>query len=127
MAAPFDYAGAAQRLRARSAAREAELAARLERARQEAAAIVAMMVRQYQPQRVWQWGSLVHGRGFGEASDIDIAVEGVTDPQRFSAMFAEAEKLVTFDLDLVSLESIDARHSESIRRKGRLVYDRSKP
>jgi predicted nucleotidyltransferase len=127
MAAEFDYAAAARRLRARAAARETELAERLEQARQEARAIVEMIMRQYRPRRVWQWGSLVHGRGFSEASDIDIAVEGVAEPQRFSAMFAEAEKLATFPLDLVPLESIDALHAESIRRKGRLVYDGPKP
>jgi predicted nucleotidyltransferase len=125
--AGFDYAAAARRLQVRSQAHEAELAQRLEQARREAAAVIEMIVSTYAPTRVWQWGSLVHGRGFSEVSDLDIAVEGVTEPQRFFAMFGEAERLTTLPLDLVQIEKIESVHAESILRKGRLVYDRSQP
>ena len=127
MGAGFDYAAAALRLQQREAARAAERAQRLEQARQEAAAVVAMIVSRYEPARIWQWGSLVHGRGFSEVSDIDIAVEGVDEPARFFAMFGDAEKLTTLPLDLVQMDQIEPLHAESIRRKGRLVYDRSQP
>ena len=127
MTAAFDYAAARRRLQAHAAAREQDLAARLAQARQEAAAIIAMIVSTYEPTRIWQWGSLVHGRGFSEVSDLDIAVEGVTEPQRFFAMFADAERLTTRSLDLVQMETIEPLHAESIRRKGRLVYDRFQP
>lgn len=123
----FDCAAAARRLRRRAAARETVLARRLEAARQEATAVIAMIVNKYGPVRVWQWGSLVHGRGFSEVSDIDIAVEGVTEPARFFAMFGDAERLATLPLDLVQVEKIEPLQAESIRRKGRLVYDRSQP
>ena len=127
MGGGFDYAAAARRLQTREAMRVAELAKRLEQARQAAAAVIEMIVSQYEPVRVWQWGSLVHGRGFSEVSDIDIAVEGVTEPQSFFAMFGDAEKLTALPLDLVQMEKIEPLHAESIRRKGRLVYDRSQP
>jgi len=123
MMATFDYAAAAQRLQARAEARDRALAERLRHARQEADAVVAMIIRKYAPQRVWQWGSLVHGQGFSEASDLDIAIEGVTDPKRFFALAADAETLTGLPVDLVQMEMIDPAHAESIRRKGRLVYD----
>ena len=125
--AVFDYAAAARRLRQRETARAVELATRLEQARQEATAVIAMIVDKYGPVRIWQWGSLVHGRGFSEVSDLDIAVEGVTEPARFFAMFGDAERLTALPLDLVQMEKIEPLHAESIRRKGRLVYDRSQP
>jgi len=40
-------------------------------------------------------------------------------------MFGDAEKLTTLPLHLVQMERIEPLHAESIRRKGRLVYDRS--
>lgn len=123
MVETFDYAAAARRLQARARARDAALASRLWQARQEADAVVGMIVRKYAPQRIWQWGSLVHGRGFSEVSDLDIAVEGVTEPRRFLALAADAEKLTALPVDLVQMEMIDPAHAESIRRKGRLVYD----
>ncbi|MBN2450505.1 MAG: nucleotidyltransferase domain-containing protein [Lentisphaeria bacterium] len=122
---PFDYAAAARRLRRRAAEREAVLRERLERVRRDAAAIVERIVLGYEPTRVWQWGSLLHGRGFSEVSDIDIAVEGVTNPRRFFAMLADAEDVTSFPVDLVQMERIDPLHAESIRRKGRLVYERA--
>lgn len=126
-AVAFDCAAAARWLRSRDAAQAVDLANRLAQARQEATAVIAMIVSKYAPTRVWQWGSLVHGRGFSTVSDIDIAVEGVTEPARFFAMFGDAEELATLPLDLVQIERIEPVHAESIRRKGRLVYDRSRP
>jgi predicted nucleotidyltransferase len=125
MSVGFDYAAAAQRLRTREAERVSDLDRRLQQARQEAAAIIAMIVAKYEPTRIWQWGSLVHGRGFSTVSDIDIAVEGVTEPARFFAMFGDAEELTTLPLDLVQIEKIEPVHADSVRRKGLLVYDRS--
>jgi predicted nucleotidyltransferase len=125
MSVGFDYAAAAQRLRTREAERVSDLDRHLQQARQEAAAIIAMIVAKYEPTRIWQWGSLVHGRGFSAVSDIDIAVEGVTDAARYFAMFGDAEELATLPLDLVQIEKIEPVHADSIRRKGLLVYDRS--
>jgi len=43
-----------------------------------------MIVREYKPLRIYQWGSLLEDRHFSEISDIDIAVEGITDAETLS-------------------------------------------
>ena len=45
----------------------------------DSGAIVDMIVRKYQPVRVYQWGSVLRPGGFRDYSDIDIAVEGIAD------------------------------------------------
>ncbi len=78
--------------------------------------VAAMIVRDYKPLRIYQWGSLLEDRHFSEISDIDIAVEGITD--------AEAEQLTRFPLDIVAIEHVHPAYAEHIRRRGRIVHER---
>jgi predicted nucleotidyltransferase len=55
---------------------------RLEIARKDFDRIVDHIARTYRPKRIWQWGSLIDGHHFSERSDIDIAIEGIEDPNR---------------------------------------------
>jgi predicted nucleotidyltransferase len=87
-------------------------------------AIKQMIAEHYCPKRIYQWGSLLDRSLFREYSDIDIAVEGVDDPERFSQMFGEAEKLTKFPLDLLDINKIATEFSDIIKVKGRLVYER---
>jgi len=96
----------------------------LARAQADASGVVDMIAREYQPDRIYQWGSLVETAHFSERSDIDIAVEGITDPNRFFAMAAAAQEQTRFPLDIVQLETVHPRYAELIRRLGRLVYER---
>lgn len=82
------------------------------------------LIKNYNPKRVYQWGSLLNERDFSEISDIDIAVEGVKSAEEFFQMFGDADKLTNFPLDLVEIEKIEPIHARSIRKKGRLVYER---
>lgn len=84
-----------------------------------------MMVKQYRVRRVYQWGSLLNEQNFADWSDIDIAVEADLTAEEFFALYGEAMKMTDFPLDLVELDKIEPLHAESIRRKGRSVYDRS--
>jgi predicted nucleotidyltransferase len=114
-------------VRERKRQQRSRLAARLEAARKDFEAVVAMIVASYDPARIYQWGSLLEERHFSEISDIDLAVEGITDPASLSAMRADAERLTAFPLDIVAIEHIHPAYAEHIRRRGRIVYERKSP
>lgn len=96
----------------------------LQAARADFAGIVEMLIRDYHPRLVYQWGSLLHENEFSEISDIDIAIEADLDPKSFFAMLTRAQSMTTFPLDLVELDKIHPLHAESIRKRGRLIYER---
>ena len=103
--------------------RREHLRERLEQARADFDKIVRHIIHEYEPIRVYQWGSLVSGETFQDISDIDIAVEGVDD-SAFLRMLDECERLSRFPLHIVRLEDIRAVHRENIIREGVLVYGR---
>ncbi len=80
------------------------------------------------PIRVRQWSSreeLAEEAVAGHAEDdIDVAIEGPVSADTFFRLFGDAQALTAFALDLVELDKIDPLHAASIRRKGRLVYER---
>lgn len=86
--------------------------------------IVEMLISKYHPKRIYQWGSLLNERHFNERSDIDIALEGITSPKDFFPLLGDAEELTAFPLDIVQLEKIHPIHAESIRKRGKLIYER---
>lgn len=104
--------------------REAARLHRLAEARRDFEAILALVVRLGKPLRVYQWGSLIDGRHFSEMSDIDLALEGVTDPAVLSELRRQAERLTRIPLDMVSIEHVHPAYAEFIRRRGRIVYER---
>ena len=83
-----------------------------------------MIARDHTPSRVYLWGSLINGSDFSEISDIDIALEGITDPAELSAIRGSAEKLTRFPLDIVAIEHVHPAYAEHIRRRGRVAYAR---
>lgn len=91
----------------------------------DASTIVALISRQYQPRRIYQWGSLLRPGAFKPYSDIDIAIEGITDAERFFALLGDAQKLTRFPLDIVQLETIMPEYADDIRRHGKLVYEKA--
>ncbi|MFP4067928.1 MAG: nucleotidyltransferase family protein [Spirochaetaceae bacterium] len=109
----------------RRAARDLEARRALHRrAAHDAGAIVEMIVREFNPERVVQWGSVLHPEHFREYSDIDIAVEGITDPGSFFELLAAAEEMARFPVDIVQLEHIEPEYRELILQKGTVVYER---
>ncbi len=116
-----------EKARLRLAEREREAMRRDIHLQQQAAAdagvIIDMIVKDYHPRRVYQWGSLLRPGDFRTYSDIDIAVEGIDDPERFFALLGQAQAATRFPLDLVQIEKIAPEYAEDIRLNGRLVYE----
>lgn len=104
--------------------RKTALSARLEQARKDFATIVDHIITLYNPKRIYQWGSLIDGSHFSEISDIDIALEGVTDPAEFFKLLGAAEEMTDLPLDIVQLEYVHPAYAEGIRTRGRLVHER---
>jgi predicted nucleotidyltransferase len=113
-----------RRLTQRSLERTRALERRLEEARRDFDRIVHHIAERFQPLRIYQWGSLLDGRHFTERSDIDIATEGITDAATFFAIFAAAERLTRFPVDIVQIERIHPEYADLIRTRGRIVYER---
>ena len=86
-------------------------------------AIKQMIIDSYHPRRIYQWGSLLDRSIFREYSDIDIAVEGVNEAERFFRMYGEAEKLTSFPLDLLDINRIEPEFADRIKQKGVQVYE----
>ena len=105
-------------------ARQEELELRYQGALNDFQQIVDMIVNKYKPKKIYQWGSLLNKDQFSEISDIDIAVEGIPDAQSYFNMLGDAEKLTSFPLDIVEMESIHELHKNMIIQKGVLVYER---
>lgn len=91
----------------------------------DAGVIVQAILSKYKPQRIYQWGSLLHPERFNENSDIDLAVEGITDAETFFSLLGDAMKLTRFSLDIVQIEKIEVEFALSIRQSGKVVYERS--
>ena len=69
----FDTKAAAANLKRRFEKRRSERLALHEKASRGCAAIIAMIITDYKPTRIYQWGSLRHPEQFNENSGIDIA------------------------------------------------------
>ena len=106
---------ARQRLRDRDQARAERYRVQWAQAESDSRAIVDMIAREYDPARVYQWGSVLRPERFRDYSDIDIAVEGV---------FGAAQAMTTFDLDLVQIEKIVPEYAEEIRDYGKVACER---
>ena len=71
--------------------------------------------------------SLLDRRRFSEISDIDIAVEGLSDPREFFRVLGIAMEMASFPVDAVEMEKIPPDVAERIRSHGRMVYERGDP
>lgn len=103
----------------KSLERSRQLARRLAQAQRDFDRIVHNIAACFRPLRIYQWGSLIEGRHFTERSDIDIALEGITDAAVFFAILAEADRLTRFPVDIVQIEKIHPEYAELIRSRGR--------
>ncbi len=122
----FDIRKAREFVRRKCAEERAENDRLFEKAWQDFDRIVGLIIENYDPVRIYQWGSLLTRRHFSGISDIDIAVEGIGSAEQYFRMIGESAELTDFPLDIVEMEKIDPVHAESIRRKGRLVYERKR-
>lgn len=121
----IDITRARATLERRRQDRAARLAEREKNAREAVQRILDLLLEKYKPLRVYQWGSLLHEGEFREWSDIDIAVEGLSDPLDGLRAADDASRLTDIPVDLVELDRIDPRHAATIRDEGRLLYERT--
>jgi predicted nucleotidyltransferase len=105
--------------------RHKNLDTRFEHALRDFERIVARIVERYHPPRVYQWGSLLERRRFSEISDIDIAVEGLGGPEEYFAILGDAIEMTDLPVDIIELDKVPPAIAHHIRKKGRLVYDRT--
>lgn len=110
----------------KASARRAEALLLHAEAAADAGHIVRLIVDRYRPVRIVQWGSVLEARRFRPYSDIDLAVEGVTDAERFFALLHDASTQTRFPLDIVQLERVEPEFRELILEKGKVVYERSR-
>jgi predicted nucleotidyltransferase len=89
--------------------------------------IVEMIINDFNPLRIYQWGSLLNKKHFSEISDIDIAIEGLVDPQKFFNLFSKAMDMTDLPLDIVQLEFIHELQKKTILENGKLIYERNQP
>ena len=96
------------------------------RAAKDARQIIEMIRRDFNPCRIYQWGSVLKPERFSENSDIDIAVEGIVDAAVFFHLYGKAREMTEFSLDLVQMEKVEPEYAEIIKKKGVIVYDAEK-
>ncbi len=119
----FDYKAAAAFLKDKAES-EKERDRKLFLQAEKDAELIIEMIKEYQPERIYQWGSLLQMDQFDINSDIDIAVEGMDSAEKFFELYGRAVAITDFSLDLVELEKINDVHRKSIRETGRLVYEK---
>ena len=118
-----DSAAAARWVVARRLRRREALRRRLQSAQKDAARIIAMIVAEHRPRRIYQWGSLVHTERFAEISDIDIAVEGMScDEHLLATIRSRADGMTDLHVDLVVMERLDPGRADLIRRFGMVAW-----
>ena len=105
--------------------RKEALDERFDRATRDFDSIVERIVNELTPTRVYQWGSLLDRNRFTEISDIDVAVEGLRSSKEFFEALGIAIDGTSLPVDVVELERVPADVADRIRRKGRLVYERT--
>ena len=121
---PVDIKKARQFIRNKELRRKAVLSAQFQRACLDFQKIVKMMIDKYNPERIYQWGSLLNERSFSEISDIDIAVEGVSSAEMFFKLYGDAMVMTSFRLDIVEIEKIEPEFRGAIIENGKLIYER---
>jgi len=95
-------------------------------ASRDAEHIISMIIKKYNPQAIYQWGSILERDNFTEISDIDIAVEGVQSAERFFALYGNAESMTKFPLDIVEMQHVEPEYVHLIKTYGKCVYSRVK-
>jgi len=80
--------------------------------------------------RVWLYGSLAGYfkgyRHFGEDSDIDLAVEGLS-PKEYFPVLARLNRNLARNVDLIDLDACPAALRQAVQERGILLYERPEP
>ena len=91
-------------------------------AKNELHQIVSLLAEKYNVRRIFLFGSLKTG-AFTEASDIDLAVEGIKAENFFPAL-AEVNRVSRFAVDLKPLEDLEPYFRSRVYLEGELIYEK---
>lgn len=105
-------------LREREDKEEKYLEKRYERAWLVAKDLASLLYGKYHAQKVWLFGSLAYRQRFTKWSDIDIAVEGISDDLYFKAVGEAISIAEDFKVDIVDIEECSQTLKENIEREG---------
>jgi len=119
---PSDHIETLRFLERREQEKQRALDERFSRAWQDFDRIITYIVSHHHPRRIWQWGSLLDRKRFGELSDLDIAIEGLGSASELFEILAHAEEISDFPIDIIELEKTAPEYRQLIKRKGRLVH-----
>jgi predicted nucleotidyltransferase len=120
----FNYKKAGLFLKEKEKIRRKALLNKYRHARRDFNAIVRKIVTGYNPERIYQWGSLLNFKHFSEISDIDIAVEGIKSAEDFFKLYGELMELTVFPVDIVQIEKVEPEFADIIRKNGKIIYER---
>lgn len=117
----FDRVHERERERRRREAQEAAQRRLVNKAQRAANQVIKHLLAEYEPEKIYQAGSLVDSDRFTEISDIDIAISGLT-PEELEEVSDWAEEKSSFPVDILDLDRAEQVHVDSITRTGRQVY-----
>ncbi len=120
----FNFKQARRFLEERDNSRRLAMREKYDRACMDFDAITGLIIKKYNPVRIYQWGSLLSFDRFSNISDIDIAVEGITSAEEFFRLYGEIMDLTDLSVDIVQMEKIEPEFADIIRIKGKLIYER---
>ena len=122
---PFDIVKARENLKKRREEAAKERERLFNKAYADCKAIIKMIIERFNPERIYQWGSLLDKKMFTDYSDIDIALEGMRSIEDMVELERIAERMTEFPLDIVELEKVPSAYADTIRSKGMLAYERN--
>jgi predicted nucleotidyltransferase len=108
----------------RAKQRESFLNNRYNQACQDFQKILDKIIKDYNPVRIYQWGSLLNRKHFSELSDIDIAVEGIISAEEIFRLYGDIMDMTDMSVDLIQIEKIEPEFKALIKEKGKIVYER---
>ncbi|MCX7726831.1 MAG: nucleotidyltransferase domain-containing protein [Chitinispirillaceae bacterium] len=123
---PFNWEAAAKNLKRRFTEERKQRLSLYKKATSDCKEIIEMIIKEFNPKRIYIWGSLLDSEKFDQNSDIDIAIEGLKNPKDWFDIVGKAMKITLFPLDIIELENIDPIDRSYILSRGKLVYERGK-
>ena len=106
-------------LKSKSERRQKAIDERFTKATDDFKSIVARIISEINPKRIYQWGSLLDRRSFSEISDIDIALEGLNGAEEFFKALGIAMDGSSVPVDVVEIEKLPPSVAERIKKRGK--------
>lgn len=84
--------------------------------------VTALIQKGFKFKRVYLYGSVVKDKPLTAWSDIDLAIEGLSE-ERFLKALALLIKISHFPIDLKPYDELDSKLKERIKKEGLLLYE----